>query len=190
MHGAAKFDEIEEIHIRVGGLPQDPQPPLELSARILGRRFDQRVHRGRPRDTRRQGHRSRVDDRDRELSSSTASRRSKRFRHRAEHRHLPDTFLGKIRDLDYKTIRYAGHCEKFKTMIDLGSVFERRDGRSKYGRSRREESSRTSAEALACRWSGLRSGAFGFRRKERWRDEATALRHRRQAGRADRACRR
>ena len=22
--------------------------------------------------------------------------------------------------LDYKTVRYAGHCEKFKTMIDLG----------------------------------------------------------------------
>ncbi len=33
---------------------------------------------------------------------------------------LPDTFLGKIKELDYKTIRYAGHCEKFKTMIDLG----------------------------------------------------------------------
>jgi lysine 6-dehydrogenase len=33
---------------------------------------------------------------------------------------LPDTFLGKIRELDYKTIRYSGHCEKFKTMIDLG----------------------------------------------------------------------
>ena len=33
---------------------------------------------------------------------------------------LPDTFLGKIRELDYKTIRYAGHCDKFKTMIDLG----------------------------------------------------------------------
>ena len=28
MHGSAKFDTIEEIHIRVGGLPQDPQPPL------------------------------------------------------------------------------------------------------------------------------------------------------------------
>ena len=28
--------------------------------------------------------------------------------------------MGKIRQLDYKTIRYAGHCEKFKTMIDLG----------------------------------------------------------------------
>src|SRR5439155_22947989 len=33
---------------------------------------------------------------------------------------LPDTFLGKIRELDYKTNRYAGHCEKFRTMIDLG----------------------------------------------------------------------
>src|SRR6185369_2588660 len=28
MHGAAKFDKVEEIHIRVGGLPQQPQPPL------------------------------------------------------------------------------------------------------------------------------------------------------------------
>src|SRR5258708_8005071 len=28
MHGAAKFDATHEIHIRVGGLPQDPQPPL------------------------------------------------------------------------------------------------------------------------------------------------------------------
>ena len=33
---------------------------------------------------------------------------------------LPDTFLGKVDALDYKTIRYAGHCGKFKTMIDLG----------------------------------------------------------------------
>jgi lysine 6-dehydrogenase len=33
---------------------------------------------------------------------------------------LPETFLGKLRELDYKTIRYAGHCDKFKTMIDLG----------------------------------------------------------------------
>ena len=33
---------------------------------------------------------------------------------------MPDTFLGKIHELDYKTIRYAGHCDKFKTMIDLG----------------------------------------------------------------------
>src|SRR6478735_1681998 len=29
MHGAAKFDSVDEIHIRVGGLPQNPQPPLD-----------------------------------------------------------------------------------------------------------------------------------------------------------------
>ena len=33
---------------------------------------------------------------------------------------LPDTFLGRVKELDYKTIRYAGHCDRFKTMIDLG----------------------------------------------------------------------
>jgi lysine 6-dehydrogenase len=33
---------------------------------------------------------------------------------------LVDTFLGKVRELDYKTIRFPGHCAKFKTMIDLG----------------------------------------------------------------------
>ena len=33
---------------------------------------------------------------------------------------LVETSLGKVQELDYKTIRYRGHCEKFKTMIDLG----------------------------------------------------------------------
>ncbi len=33
---------------------------------------------------------------------------------------LPQTFLGRVRNLDYKTIRHVGHCEKMKTMIDLG----------------------------------------------------------------------
>ena len=29
MHGAKQFETLDEIHIRVGGLPQDPQPPLD-----------------------------------------------------------------------------------------------------------------------------------------------------------------
>src|SRR5258708_3782969 len=28
MHGAKQFDQVSEIHIRVGGLPQNPKPPL------------------------------------------------------------------------------------------------------------------------------------------------------------------
>ncbi len=33
---------------------------------------------------------------------------------------LPEMFAGKVRSLDYKTIRYKGHCEKFKLLLDLG----------------------------------------------------------------------
>ena len=29
MHGARAFDDLDELHIRVGGLPQEPQPPLD-----------------------------------------------------------------------------------------------------------------------------------------------------------------
>jgi len=33
---------------------------------------------------------------------------------------LVETYHGRVRELDYKTIRYPGHCAKFKMMIDLG----------------------------------------------------------------------
>ena len=33
---------------------------------------------------------------------------------------LPETFAGRVRELDYKTIRYPGHCERFKLLVDLG----------------------------------------------------------------------
>lgn len=33
---------------------------------------------------------------------------------------LPVTLADKVRDLDYKTIRYPGHCERFRLLIDLG----------------------------------------------------------------------
>lgn len=33
---------------------------------------------------------------------------------------LPETYGAVVRDLDYKTIRYPGHCAKIKTMMDLG----------------------------------------------------------------------
>jgi lysine 6-dehydrogenase len=37
---------------------------------------------------------------------------------------LPYTYKNKINYLDYKTIRYKGHCEKFKTMLELGFADE------------------------------------------------------------------
>jgi lysine 6-dehydrogenase len=119
MHGVQKFDEIEEIHIRVGGLPQNPQPPLNyqlvFSVEGLINEYIEvaRVIR---------------DGKITEVESMTEIESLafdgfpplEAFQTSGGTSTLPDTFLGKIKELDYKTIRYDGHCEKFKTMIDLG----------------------------------------------------------------------
>ena len=119
MHGARRFDETREIHIRVGGLPQNPKPPLDyqlvFSVEGLINEYIEvaRVIR---------------DGRITEVESMTEIESLafdnfpplEAFQTSGGTSTLPDTFLGKINELDYKTIRYAGHCEKFKTMIDLG----------------------------------------------------------------------
>ncbi len=119
MHGAKRFDEIEEIHIRVGGLPQNPQPPLDyqlvFSVEGLINEYVEtaRVIRG---------------GEIKEVASMTELETLEfdgfppleAFQTSGGTSTLPETFLGKLRELDYKTIRYAGHREKFRTMIDLG----------------------------------------------------------------------
>ena len=119
MHGAAKFDSLDELHIRVGGLPQNPQPPLNyqlvFSVEGLINEYIEvaRVIR---------------DGKLAEVPSMTELESLEfegfppleAFQTSGGTSTLPDTFLGKIKELDYKTIRYAGHCEKFKTIIDLG----------------------------------------------------------------------
>jgi lysine 6-dehydrogenase len=119
MHGARRFDEIEEIHIRVGGLPQNPKPPLnyQLVFSVEGL-INEYIEVARV-----------IRDRTiTEIESMTEIESLsfdgfpplEAFQTSGGTSTLPDTFLGKIKELDYKTIRYAGHCEKFKTMIDLG----------------------------------------------------------------------
>jgi lysine 6-dehydrogenase len=119
MHGAAQFDTLDEIHIRVGGLPQKPEPPLDyqlvFSVEGLINEYIEvaRVIR---------------DGKITEVPSMTEVESLsfdgfpplEAFQTSGGTSTLPDTFLGKIKELDYKTIRYAGHCERFKTMIDLG----------------------------------------------------------------------
>jgi lysine 6-dehydrogenase len=119
MHGAAKFDSVDEIHIRVGGLPQNPQPPLNYQlvfsveglineyievARVIRSGVVQEVP-------------SMTEIESLEFAGFPPL---EAFQTSGGTSTLPDTFLGKIKELDYKTIRYAGHCDKFKTMIDLG----------------------------------------------------------------------
>ena len=118
-HGAARFDTVDEIHIRVGGLPQDPQPPLnyQLVFSVEGL-INEYIESAR---VIRDGKICEVDSMT-EIESLEFSGFPplEAFQTSGGTSTLPDSFLGKIRELEYKTIRYAGHCEKFKTMIDLG----------------------------------------------------------------------
>ena len=119
MLGAKQFDKLDEIHIRVGGLPQDPQPPLDyqLVFSVEGL-INEYV------ETARVIRDSRITEvpsmTELESLSFDGFPALEAFQTSGGTSTLPDSFLGKIRELDYKTIRYAGHCDKFKTMIDLG----------------------------------------------------------------------
>lgn len=119
MHGVAKFDTVDEIHIRVGGLPQDPQPPLnyQLVFSVEGL-INEYIETAR---VIRNGNLTTVESMTEiERLSFEGFPPLEAFQTSGGTSTLPDTFLGKVKELDYKTIRYASHCDKFKTMIDLG----------------------------------------------------------------------
>ena len=119
MHGAKRFDEIEEIHIRVGGLPQVPKTSLkyQLVFSVEGL-INEYIEKAR---LIRRGEITEVESMTEcESLSFEGFPELEAFQTSGGTSTLPDTFLGKIKELDYKTIRYAGHCDKFKTMIDFG----------------------------------------------------------------------
>lgn len=119
-HGALRFDQLDEIHIRVGGLPQNPKPPLDYQfVFAVEGLLNEYVERARVIR----------DGKIVELDSMTELEtldfpppfgRMEAFQTSGGTSTLPETFLGRVRELDYKTIRYPGHCAKFKAMIDLG----------------------------------------------------------------------
>src|ERR1041385_7746034 len=119
-HGAQRFAKLDEIHIRVGGLPQNPKPPLDyqmvFSVEGLINEYIEaaRVIRG--------GKIVEVESMTEveSLEFPAPFGTMEAFQTPGGTSTLPETFLGKVRELDYKTIRYRGHCAKFKTMIDLG----------------------------------------------------------------------
>lgn len=118
--GAEAMEEIYEIRLRVGGLPIQPRPPLNYS-----RSFS-------------------VDGLINEyVEDATVIRDGKLMRVQSltdlESIHfpapfhlleafttsggistLPKTFADRVQYLDYKTIRYKGHCDQIRLLRDLG----------------------------------------------------------------------
>ena len=119
-----QMDSVDFLKLRVGGLPIDPKPPLNYQivfspyglvneyiedAIVLdhGKIIEKKsmteietINFAEP-----------FEDMEAFLTSGGCST-------------LPYTYKSKIGYLDYKTIRYPGHCEKFKTLLDLGFAKE------------------------------------------------------------------
>ena len=119
-HGGARFSKLDEIHIRVGGLPQNPKPPLgyQIIFSVDGL-INEYVERSR---VIRNGEIAEVDSMTEleRLEFPEPFGELEAFQTSGGTSTLPESFVGRVNQLDYKTIRYPGHCEKFKTLIDLG----------------------------------------------------------------------
>ncbi len=118
LHG--QFASVDELRLRVGGLPQHPRPPLDymlvFSVQGLINEYIEPclvVRDGEPRYV---PALSEVET----LSFPPPLTSLEAFHTSGGVSTLPLTLAGKVRDLDYKTIRYRGHAEKIRTLVELG----------------------------------------------------------------------
>jgi len=120
------FDTVDYVHIRVGGLPCYPQPPLNYQIvfspyGLINEYVEDAV----------------VLDHGKILYKKSMTELEtlkfpkpfgtmEAFHTSGGCSTLPITYKKRIHYLDYKTIRYPGHCEKMKAIIDLGFADEQR----------------------------------------------------------------
>ncbi|MBF8248829.1 MAG: hypothetical protein HW374_1629 [Bacteroidetes bacterium] len=117
--GAELFDSVESMSMRVGGLPQHPKPPLnyQLVFSVEGLINE---YSGRSAVIRS----SKISDVEtmteiEPIDFPPPFGTLEAFHTSGGTSLLPTMFEGKVRELNYKTIRYKGHCEKFKALLDL-----------------------------------------------------------------------
>ena len=115
----SRCDVVKSIKIRVGGLPQSPRPPLNyqmvFSAEGLINEYWE------PCVILEGGFKKTVNPmtalEDLEFDGIGAL---EAFYTSGGTSTLPDSYQGKVDFLDYKTIRYPGHCRLFKPMLEIG----------------------------------------------------------------------
>jgi lysine 6-dehydrogenase len=118
--GANAFEQLDAIRMRVGGLPQHPRPPLNyqivFSAEGLINEYIEDA------EVIRNGERSLVPSMSdlEEIIFPPPFGTLEAFNTSGGASMLPELFEGRVRELDYKTIRYPGHCEKIRMLLDLG----------------------------------------------------------------------
>lgn len=119
-HGIEYLDRVDSVKIRVGGLQQDPRPPLNyaLIFSVEGL-INEYVE---PCIAIRDG--KIVEEKPlvgfEELTFPEPFGKLEAFNTSGGTSTLPQTYLGKVNELDYKTIRYPGHGHKMWCMLKLG----------------------------------------------------------------------
>ena len=117
--GVSRFDHVNSLKIRVGGLPQSPRPPLNyqmvFSAEGLINEYWE------PCVILEDGKKKTVNPMTGlELLEFDGVGKLEAFYTSGGTSTLPDTYEGRIDFLDYKTIRYPGHCQLFRPMLEIG----------------------------------------------------------------------
>jgi lysine 6-dehydrogenase len=120
MTAMEQFDSVEAIHLRVGGLPQHPRPPLNyqivFSVEGLLNEYIE------PSTVIRDGRIAAVESMTEveSLEFPAPFGIMEAFHTSGGISILPRLLSGKVGTLDYKTIRYPGHCERFRMLLDIG----------------------------------------------------------------------
>ena len=119
-HAFRALDVTDEIHLRVGGLPQNPKPPLNyelcFSAEGLINEYIEPTRILRDGRLKTQDSLCEVEH----LDLGTPYDHLEAFYTSGGTSTLVKSLAGQVRNLDYKTIRYTGHLDKIKFLSDFG----------------------------------------------------------------------
>lgn len=115
-----EFDMVEKLHIRVGGLPLNPQPPFNYQEVFaLEGLINEYVE---PVRILKEGRLAVVEPLEgiETLEFPEPFGKLEAFYTSGGAAALPDLLQGKVRNLDYKTIRFPGHGQKMRAFYELG----------------------------------------------------------------------
>lgn len=119
-HLVDRLEKPESLKLRVGGLPADPLPPMNykvvFSVQGLINEYIE------PAVVIRNGRLQTVPSLSEleHLTFPAPFGELEAFQTSGGTSTLPQTLLGRLPDLDYKTIRYKGHCAQFRLLHELG----------------------------------------------------------------------
>jgi lysine 6-dehydrogenase len=118
--GVAELEDAHTVRIRVGGLPQDPQPPLNYQ--IVYSLHGVLDYYTTTSWVLRDGEPEQVDAltelEDVEFPEPVGTLEA--FHTAGGLSTMPWTYQGKLRTMEYKTLRYPGHAQAMRTIRDLG----------------------------------------------------------------------